>query len=146
MNIKSPEPQSHNRHSIHRNSQLEAQTSNHATKKDSFEAEIEISCPMDNGEDSFDSDSSEEYEKNMDEIFINDQRPKQATQIPLRQMEPEFKQTLISVFVSDMELETQRPVQLQIPVIQKEDIEAYNLDKIIEHVLNALDLDPKYGV
>ena len=84
MNSKTPEPQSQSRHSIHRNSQLEAQTSNHATKKDSFEAEIEISCPMDIGnqsikEDSFDSDSSEsfdEFEKNMDEIFINDQKPK----------------------------------------------------------------------
>ena len=146
MNSKTPEPPSHSRHSIHRNSQLEAQTSNHATKKDSFEEEIEISCPIDNREDSFDSDSSEEYEKNMDEIFTNDQRPKQATQLSLRQTEPGFKQTLISVLVSDIEIETQRPVQLQIPVIQKEDIEAYNLDIIVEHVLNALDLDPKYGV
>ena len=76
-------------------------------------------------EDSFDSDSSEsfdEFEKNMDEIFINDQKPKQVTQLPLRQKKPVFKQTLISVFVTDMEIEKQRPIQLQIPVIQKDDI------------------------
>ena len=100
-------------------------------------------------EDSFDSDSSEsndEFEKFMDEIVINDQKPKQVTQLPLRQTEPEFKQTLISVFVTDMEIEKQRPIQLQIPVIQKDDIEVYNLDKIIEHVLNSLDLDSRYGI
>jgi hypothetical protein len=48
--------------------------------------------------------------------------------------------------VTDMEIEKQRPIQLQIPVIKKDDIEAYILDKIIEHVLNSLDLDSRYGI
>ena len=43
--------------------------------------------------------------------------------------------------MADMELDNQTPIQLKIPVILIDGIEAYNLDSIIELVLNTYGLD-----
>jgi len=63
-----------------------------------------------------------------------------------RQRLPSVKKTNIQVLVADMEMSDQVKIELELPLICKDNVEGYDLGALIDLALEVYDLDSQFGV